>query len=55
MKKLSALKETFIRHEAGASTVEYALIMTGIALALVATGFAFGDELKALFSSMTGK
>ena len=37
---------------AGSTATEYGLIAAGIALAIVASVFTFGDELEALFQGM---
>lgn len=52
--KLLALKNAYLKNESGATAIEYALIAAGISLAVVASVFAFGDELENLFSGLTG-
>ena len=52
--KLLALKNAYVKDENGATAIEYALIAAGISLAVVATVFAFGDQLATLFSTLTG-
>lgn len=54
MTKLLALKNAYLTNEDGATAIEYALIAAGISLAIVASVFAFGDELEVLFSGLTG-
>lgn len=52
--KLLALKNAYLKDENGATAIEYALIAAGISLAIVASVFAFGDELENLFNNLTG-
>ena len=52
--KLLALKNAYMSNEDGATAIEYALIAAGISLAVVASVFAFGDELEVLFEGLTG-
>lgn len=54
MLKLIALKNAYIKNENGATAIEYGLIAAGIALAISAAVYAFGDELEALFVSFQG-
>lgn len=42
----------FLSSQKGATAVEYGLIAAGIALTLLATLFAFGDDLEALVEWM---
>lgn len=37
----------------GATAIEYGLIAAGIALAIVAVVFTFGDQLQTLYTSLT--
>lgn len=53
--KLIAKKEAFVRSEEGATAIEYGLIAAGIAVAIAAIVFTFGDSLKAMFESMNTK
>lgn len=53
MLKLLALKDAYIKNEDGATAIEYGLIAAGIALAIVAVVFTFGDQLQTTFTSMT--
>ncbi len=53
--KLLALKNAYMKDQDGATAIEYALIAAAISLAIVASVFAFGDELEALFGTLTGK
>ncbi len=43
----------FIRSEKAATAIEYGLIAAGIAVAISAVVFTFGDELAAMFSDMS--
>lgn len=53
MKKLVALKNAYIRQEDGATAIEYGLIAAGIALAISAAVVIFGQDLTALFESLS--
>lgn len=53
--KLIAKKEAFVRSEEGATAIEYGLIAAGIAVAIAAIVFTFGDSLQQLFSGMNDK
>lgn len=48
---ISALMHTH-DEERGASAVEYALLVTGIAIVLLAGVSVFGDELSAFFTNL---
>lgn len=39
----------FVRHESGATAIEYGLIAAGIAVAIIAAVFSLGDEIKNFF------
>lgn len=52
MLKLWAKKEAFLRSEEGATAIEYGLIAAGIAVAISAVVFTFGDNLEELFQNM---
>ena len=51
---ISQIKK-FVSSEDGATAIEYGLIAAGIAVAISAVVFTFGDDLAALFTSMSGK
>jgi pilus assembly protein Flp/PilA len=44
----------FKANEEGATAIEYGLIAAGIAVAISAAVFAFGDELTGLFEDLGG-
>ncbi len=46
---LHGLKREFTDDESGAAAIEYGLIAGGIAVAILATVFAIGDELNNFF------
>ena len=52
MLKLLAMKDAYLRNEEGATAIEYGLIAAGISLAIVALVFAFGDQLRNVFTEM---
>lgn len=52
MLKLLAMKDAYLKNEDGATAIEYGLIAAGISLAIVALVFAFGDELRNVFTAM---
>ncbi len=51
---ITKLISMYVKNEDGATAIEYALIAAGISLAVVASVFAFGDELEVLFGTLTG-
>jgi pilus assembly protein Flp/PilA len=52
MLKLIALVQVYAMKEDGATAIEYGLIASGIALAIAAAVWGFGDKLTALFTGM---
>ena len=52
MKTLIAKVHAFILSDDGATAIEYGLIAAGIALAIVASVFAFGSDLNAVFGDL---
>lgn len=42
---------TFLKDEEAPTAVEYALMVAGIAVAIVAAVFALGDTVKSMFTS----
>ena len=46
------LFEKFLRDESGATAIEYCLIATGIAFAIIATVQAIGPQLSTKFTSV---
>ena len=42
----------YLKKEDGATAIEYGLIAAGISLIIVASVFAFGDDLGTLFSTL---
>jgi pilus assembly protein Flp/PilA len=45
----------FLKDEAGATAIEYALIAAGIALAIIVAVNALGQELLKIFTNLTTK
>jgi pilus assembly protein Flp/PilA len=45
----------FVRHEEGATAIEYGLIAAGIAVAIAVVVFTVGDKLEALFTDIASK
>jgi len=45
-------KISYIKSESGATSIEYALIATGISLAIVTAVYAFGDEMVLLYAGL---
>lgn len=50
MLKLIAFCKAYTTKEDGATAIEYGLLAAGIAMAIAAVVFAFGDRLALLFS-----
>lgn len=44
--------KNFFRSENGATAIEYALIATGISLAIVLVVFAFGEQISDLYDGL---
>tara|TARA_R110002124_G_scaffold272059_1_gene441051 strand:+ start:1659 stop:1853 length:195 start_codon:yes stop_codon:yes gene_type:complete len=53
MLKLWTKMKTWKVDEDGATAIEYGLIAAGIAVAIAAVVFAFGEELVSLFEGLT--
>ncbi|MBL1146637.1 MAG: Flp family type IVb pilin [Pseudomonadota bacterium] len=53
MLKLWTKMKTWKVDEDGATAIEYGLIAAGIAVAIAAVVFAFGEELVGLFEGLT--
>lgn len=43
----------FLKADSAATAIEYSIIASGIAVAIMAAIFAFGDQMVALFDGMT--
>lgn len=52
---MSAILHRFFKDESGATAIEYGLIASLIALAVVAGATALGDQLSATFQSISDK
>ena len=52
MKKLIAKVHAFTLSDDGATAIEYGLIAGGISLAIVAAVFAFGTDLRSVFTTL---
>lgn len=50
--KLLATVHAYSRNEKGATAIEYGLIAAGISLVIVGAVFAFGGDLRTLFSGL---
>ena len=49
---MKTLVAQFIRHEAGATAIEYALIASGISIVIVAAVTSLGSTLNTTFTSV---
>lgn len=52
MLRLITKIQSYINDESGATAIEYGLIAGGISLAIVASVFAFGDDLQGVFETI---
>jgi pilus assembly protein Flp/PilA len=52
MKRVKAVFSTFLTDESGATAIEYALIATGISLAIIAAVSSIGTALNTKFTSV---
>lgn len=50
---LSAILTRFVRDERGATAIEYAMIASGIGVAIAATVTSVGSSVKGLFTSVS--
>lgn len=48
---LAARIRSFLADESGATAIEYALVASLIAMAIIASSIVLGDSLKALFNN----
>jgi pilus assembly protein Flp/PilA len=55
MIKLLTLRDTYFNDIKGATAIEYGLIAAGIALAIAAVVFTFGDQIETTFNSAETK
>jgi pilus assembly protein Flp/PilA len=55
MKNLLTKAQAFILDEAGASAVEYGLLIAGIAVAVMTAIYTIGTNLNTKFNSVAGK
>lgn len=53
--KFVAKAEAWINSKDGATAIEYGLIAAGIAVAISAVVFTFGEDLATMFSDMAAK
>lgn len=53
--KLYTCAQTYLKKEDGATAIEYGLIAAGIAVAIAAAVFLLGDDLNALFGSVSSQ
>ncbi len=53
--KMLAKKQAFFANQDGATAIEYGLIAAGIAVAISAVVFTFGEQLADLFRDMGTK
>ena len=52
MLKIITKIQSYLNDESGATAIEYGLIAGGISLAIVASVFAFGDDLQGVFDTI---
>ena len=50
---MTTVMKRFVKHESGATAIEYGLIAAGISVAIIATVNALGGQLKNTFSSVS--
>ena len=50
--RLVAFLDHFVRDPSGATAIEYGMIITGIALAILVTTFALGDSIANIFQGL---
>jgi pilus assembly protein Flp/PilA len=47
--------QAFLRDECAATAIEYAIIASGIAMAIIATVYSIGPKLNSTFSSISSQ
>jgi len=52
-RSLSAILTRFLRDERGATAIEYAMIASGVAVAIAATVTSLGSGVKGLFTNVS--
>jgi len=52
-RRLSATLSRFVRDERGATAIEYAMIASGVAVAIAASVTSLGSGVKGLFTSVS--
>ena len=52
-RKLSAILTRFLHDERGATAIEYAMIASGVAVAIAATVTSLGSGVKGLFTNVS--
>jgi len=52
MQNLPALIQSLVRDEAGGTVIEYSLIASGIAVAILATVVSIGEHIAGLFQAV---
>ena len=52
-RKLSAALTRFVRDESGATAIEYAIIASGVAVAIAATVTSLGSGVNGLFTNVS--
>ena len=52
-RKISAILTRFLRDERGATAIEYAMIASGVAVAIAATVTSLGSGVKGLFTNVS--
>lgn len=50
--KFTSALARFHKDESGATAIEYAMVASGVALAIAATVYILADKVKALFTSV---
>ena len=50
--RLPATVHALLRNDRGATAIEYALMASGIALAIMSTIYSLGDSVKALYDKI---
>jgi pilus assembly protein Flp/PilA len=52
MRQIGQVVKAFVQNEDGASAVEYALLVAGIAVAIVTAVYALGSQINTMFGNI---
>lgn len=51
---MKTIIKKWVKTDEGATAIEYGLMMAALALVIIASVFAFGEDMAAMFSNLAG-